>query len=74
MLYQRDKTEIIGIVPKEAAVGSADNGVHGTDFSRGSFRVRGDTVDVCIGYGENDSPMDAFIERMNAAQKLYDMV
>ena len=24
-----------------------------TDFKRGTFRVRGDTVDVCIGYGEN---------------------
>ena len=24
-----------------------------TDFKRGTFRVRGDTVDICIGYGEN---------------------
>ena len=24
-----------------------------TDFKRGTFRVRGDTVDICIGYGDN---------------------
>ena len=32
------------------------------------------THPVNDGGGKNDSPMDAFIERMNAAQKLYDMV
>lgn len=31
-----------------------------TDFKRGTFRVRGDTVDVCIGYGENAVRIEFF--------------
>ena len=31
-----------------------------TDFKRGTFRVRGDTVDVCIGYGENAIRIEFF--------------
>ncbi len=31
-----------------------------TDFKRGTFRVRGDTVDVCIGYGENAVRVEFF--------------
>ena len=30
------------------------------DFKRGTFRVRGDTVDVCIGYGENAVRIEFF--------------
>lgn len=38
-----------------------------TDFKRGTFRVRGDTVDVCIGYGDNAVRIEFFgdeIERL----------
>ena len=31
-----------------------------TDFKRGTFRVRGDTVDICIGYGENSVRIEFF--------------
>ncbi len=31
-----------------------------TDFKRGTFRVRGDTVDVCIGYGEDAVRIEFF--------------
>ena len=31
-----------------------------TDFKRGTFRVRGDTVDICIGYGENAIRVEFF--------------
>ncbi len=31
-----------------------------TDFKRGTFRVRGDTVDVCIGYGDNAIRIEFF--------------
>ena len=31
-----------------------------TDFKRGTFRVRGDTVDVCIGYGDDEVRIDLF--------------
>ena len=31
-----------------------------TDFKRGTFRVRGDTVDICIGYGENAVRVEFF--------------
>ena len=31
-----------------------------TDFKRGTFRVRGDTVDICIGYGENTVRIEFF--------------
>ena len=31
-----------------------------TDFKRGTFRVRGDTVDICIGYGENAVRVELF--------------
>ncbi len=30
------------------------------EFTRGTFRVRGDTVDVCIGYGENAVRIEFF--------------
>jgi len=30
------------------------------DFKRGTFRVRGDTVDICIGYGENAVRIEFF--------------
>ena len=39
-----------------------------TEFKRGTFRVRGDTVDVCIGYGENAVRFEFFgdeIERIS---------
>lgn len=31
-----------------------------TDFKRGTFRVRGDTVDICIGYGDNAVRIEFF--------------
>ena len=31
-----------------------------TEFKRGTFRVRGDTVDICIGYGENAVRVEFF--------------
>ena len=31
-----------------------------TDFKRGTFRVRGDTVDICIGYGQNAVRIEFF--------------
>jgi len=31
-----------------------------TEFKRGSFRVRGDTVDICIGYGDNAVRVEFF--------------
>ena len=31
-----------------------------TDFKRGTFRVRGDTVDVCIGYGDDAMRIEFF--------------
>ena len=31
-----------------------------TEFKRGTFRVRGDTVDICIGYGENAVRIEFF--------------
>ena len=31
-----------------------------TDFKRGTFRVRGDTVDVCIGYGDDAVRIEFF--------------
>ena len=31
-----------------------------TDFKRGTFRVRGDTVDVCIGYGDDAVRIEVF--------------
>ena len=31
-----------------------------TDFKRGTFRGRGDTVDICIGYGENAVRIEFF--------------
>ena len=37
-----------------------------TDFKRGSFRVRGDTVDVCIGYGENAVRIQFFGDEVEA--------
>ncbi|MBS7291588.1 MAG: excinuclease ABC subunit UvrB [Candidatus Cryptobacteroides sp.] len=37
-----------------------------TDFKRGSFRVRGDTVDVCIGYGENAIRIQFFGDEVEA--------
>jgi len=39
-----------------------------TEFKRGTFRVRGDTVDICIGYGENAVRIEFFgdeIERIS---------
>lgn len=39
-----------------------------TDFKRGTFRVRGDTVDICIGYGDNAVRVEFFgdeIERIS---------
>jgi excinuclease ABC subunit B len=30
------------------------------EFKRGTFRVRGDTVDICIGYGENAVRIELF--------------
>ena len=37
-----------------------------TDFKRGSFRVRGDTVEVCIGYGENAIRIQFFGDEVEA--------
>lgn len=37
-----------------------------TDFKRGNFRVRGDTVDVCIGYGENAIRIQFFGDEVEA--------
>ena len=37
-----------------------------TDFKRGSFRVSGDTVDVCIGYGENAIRIQFFGDEVEA--------
>ncbi len=37
-----------------------------TDFKRGSFRIRGDTVDVCIGYGENAIRIQFFGDEVEA--------
>ena len=37
-----------------------------TDFKRGTFRVRGDTVDVCIGYGENAVRIEFFGEEVDS--------
>ena len=40
-----------------------------TDFKRGTFRVRGDTVDICIGYGENAVRIEFFgdeVDRISA--------
>ena len=31
-----------------------------TEFKRGTFRVRGDTVDICIGYGQNAVRIEFF--------------
>lgn len=39
-----------------------------TDFKRGTFRLRGDTLDVCIGYGENAVRFEFFgdeVERIS---------
>ena len=37
-----------------------------TDFKRGTFRVRGDTVDVCIGYGENAVRIEFFGDEVDS--------
>ena len=37
-----------------------------TDFKRGTFRVRGDTVDICIGYGENAVRIEFFGDEVDA--------
>ena len=37
-----------------------------TDFKRGTFRVRGDTVDVCIGYGENAIRIEFFGDEVDS--------
>ena len=36
------------------------------DFKRGTFRVRGDTVDICIGYGENAVRIEFFGDEIDA--------
>ncbi len=36
------------------------------DFKRGTFRVRGDTVDICIGYGENAVRIEFFGDEVDA--------
>ena len=43
------------------------------EFKRGTFRVRGDTVDVCIGYGENAVRIEFFgdeVERISIIDPL----
>ena len=37
-----------------------------TDFKHGTFRVRGDTVDICIGYGENAVRIEFFGDEVDA--------
>ena len=37
-----------------------------TDFKRGTFRVRGDTVDICIGYGENAVRVEFFGDEVDS--------
>ena len=37
-----------------------------TDFKRGTFRVRGDTVDICIGYGENAVRIEFFGDEIDS--------
>ena len=37
-----------------------------TDFKRGTFRVRGDTVDVCIGYGDNAVRIEFFGDEVDS--------
>ena len=37
-----------------------------TDFKRGTFRVRGDTVDICIGYGENAVRIEFFGDEVDS--------
>ncbi len=36
------------------------------EFTRGTFRVKGDTVDVCIGYGENAVRIEFFGDEIDA--------
>lgn len=36
------------------------------DFKRGTFRVRGDTVDICIGYGENAVRVEFFGDEVDS--------
>ncbi len=36
------------------------------EFKRGTFRVRGDTVDVCIGYGENAVRIEFFGDEVDS--------
>ena len=36
------------------------------DFKRGTFRVRGDTVDICIGYGENAVRIEFFGDEVDS--------
>ncbi|MCQ2184698.1 MAG: excinuclease ABC subunit UvrB [Bacteroidales bacterium] len=37
-----------------------------TDFKRGTFRVRGDTLDICIGYGENAVRVEFFGDEIDS--------
>ena len=37
-----------------------------TDFKRGTFRVRGDTVDICIGYGDNAVRIEFFGDEVDS--------
>ena len=36
------------------------------DFKRGTFRVRGDTVDICIGYGDNAVRIEFFGDEVDS--------
>ncbi|MCF0176354.1 MAG: excinuclease ABC subunit UvrB [Bacteroidales bacterium] len=37
-----------------------------TDFKRGTFRVKGDTIDICIGYGENAVRLEFFGDEIDS--------
>lgn len=37
-----------------------------TEFKRGTFRVRGDTVDICIGYGDNAVRIEFFGDEVDS--------
>ena len=72
VFYQRDEAEIIRIVPKEAAVGSADDGIDRADFLSG----RGQRVQIgnhvfFVGNGHIDTGKVSILQKRSQLLRLF---
>ena len=70
--YQRDKAKIIGVVPIERTICSADDGIHGTDFPGGGGQLVqiGDDI-FFVGNGHIDAAKIPILEKRSQLFRLF---